>query len=409
MDAHTTPSANVTIREWANAHTDSLTDVRRQLHAHPELSGQEYVTTEFLLRSLEGAGLDPRRLPVGTGLVCDIGPAGSDARPTLAIRADIDALAMPDLKSVPYRSTVDGVAHACGHDVHTTIMLGVALFLAEHRDLLVEPIRVIFQPAEEQVPGGALAVIDAGGLDGIEAILGLHCDPKLETGRIGLRAGPITSAADLATIVLTGPGGHTARPELTVDLATVAARTVCDLPAAVRSLIEEPADLKVVFGAIRAGDAANVIPTRAELRVALRTQSLAVWEQLPALFEKSLVECLDGSGAGYTLDYTTGVPPVVNDPELVEVVRRAATREFGAAAVAPAVQSWGGDDFAWYTQRIPGVYVRLGVHEPDATAPLLDLHAGMFDVDERSIPLGVRLVLAALDEFHRRPVAGPSV
>jgi amidohydrolase len=193
--------------------------LRRNLHAHPELSGQERATTDLVHERLELAGLDPRRLTVGTGLVCDIVPDGADISPTgtfdggLALRADLDALAMADEKDVAYRSQVDGVSHACGHDVHTTVVLGTALYFAHHRDALAGPLRFIFQPAEERVPGGALDVLTDDGLGGVAAIVGLHCEPKLDVGTIGLKPGAISSAADMAVITLSGPGGHTARPE----------------------------------------------------------------------------------------------------------------------------------------------------------------------------------------------------
>ena len=195
-----------------------LVEVRRDLHRHPELSREERRTTDLLADALSHVGLSPRILPSGTGLLCDIGPEP----PTVAFRADLDALPILDTKDVSYRSRVDGVTHACGHDVHATVVLGTGLALARMaaRGELHHGVRLVFQPAEEVVPGGALDVIAAGGLDGIHRIYAVHCDPGVDVGQVGLRAGPITAASDHIEVLLTGPGGHTARPHLTADLVS---------------------------------------------------------------------------------------------------------------------------------------------------------------------------------------------
>lgn len=398
MTAESVPEHPRAIDAWLAVHGEGLIAFRRNLHAHPELSGEEHSTSEFVSERLEIAGLETRGLTSGTGLLCDIDPEGIHG-PRLALRADLDALAMSDEKDVHYRSQVPGVAHACGHDVHTTVMLGTALYFAHHPEHLPGRLRFIFQPAEERVPGGALDVLADGGLDGVDAIVGLHCAPQFDVGQMGLRAGAITSAADMATITLSGPGGHTARPENTVDIVAVVAQLVQEVPRRVAAMLDDPSEIKIVFGAVHAGDATNVIPTHGELRVSIRTPSVGVWEKIEQFFERALAEVVSESGAEYSLDYIDGVPPVVNDASIIELVRDAVIGEFGSNAVAEAVQSWGGDDFAWYTRELPGAYVRLGVHDPDGGQPRLDLHVGHFDVDERAIALGVRLMVATAEEF----------
>lgn len=385
-----------TIDTWLHEHSEGLIAFRRYLHAHPEISGRESATTDAIAERLSLAGIPARRLSTGTGLIADLHPE-TVTGPALALRADIDALAMEDEKDVPYRSQVPGVAHACGHDVHTSVMLGTALYFSHHRDELPGPLRFLFQPAEERVPGGALDVIRDGGLEQVGAVIGVHCEPKMDIGSIGLRSGPISSAADMARITLHGPGGHTARPELTADLITIAARVITELPARVAAQLADPSQVKLVFGAVRGGDAANVVPSSLELKASVRTPSSDVWEQLPDLVGRALGDLLDGTGAEHDLDYTHGVPPVVNDVSVTRVIRRAVHAEFGASAIVEATQSWGGDDFAWFTREVPGAYVRLGVHDP-ARSERLDLHAGHFDVDERSIALGVRLMVATVRE-----------
>jgi amidohydrolase len=395
----TSPDAR--LADWIAEHGEGLIALRRNMHAHPEVSGQEHATTELVRERLELAGMHPRLLAVGTGLVCDLVPDDSTAstQPMMALRADLDALAMDDRKDVSYRSQVPGVAHACGHDVHTTVVLGTALYFAHHRDQLPGPLRFVFQPAEERVPGGALDVIGDDGIAGVSAIVGIHCEPKLDAGIIGLKSGSISSAADMVCITLSGPGGHTARPELTVDLLTVAATVVTELPNRVRAALPPDSEVKIVFGAMHGGDAANVIPTQCELRASVRTPTLEVWDMLPEVVEQCVADLLVDSGAGFEVAYTHGVPPVVNDAAVTDVVARAVTNEFGPDAIASVQQSWGGDDFAWFTREIPGSYVRLGVHDAEGDGPRLDLHAGHFDVDERSIALGVRLLVATTKAY----------
>ncbi len=385
----TTPSLD----DWIDEHAEELVAFRRHLHAHPELSGEEYETTETIVERLQAAGLAPRVFASGTGAVCDIG-AGSDR---IALRADIDALAMDDLKEVDYRSRIPGRAHACGHDVHTTTVLGAALFLAHHPGL-VRPVRAIFQPAEERVPGGAISVIDDGGLDEVSEIVGLHCDPRLDVGHVGLRAGPLTSAADMARIRLHGPGGHTARPDETVDLIPVASRVVSGIRDEVHRRLHDPDDIRMAFGALRAGDAANVIPTTAELRLSVRSRSAETWETIAGVIGDAVADLIAGTGATFDVEYVKGVPPVVNDAAVTDRITGIARRRLGAEAVTPATHSWGGDDFAWYLREVPGTFVRLGTRNPDWSEPPLDLHVGNFDADERAIGVGIRvLVGAALD------------
>ena len=386
------------VDSWLDEHGEDLIALRRNLHAHPELSGREFATTELIAERLELAGLEPRRRSCGTGLICDIGEVSRNVG-RFAVRADIDALGMPDEKTVAYRSQVEGVCHACGHDVHTTMSLGMALFFAHHRDLLPGPLRCIFQPAEEVVPGGALDVLADDGLADVDAIVALHCSPKREVGQIGTRVGSITSAADMIKITLKGPGGHTARPELTVDMIALAAQVIGELPRRVAEALDEPGDVKLVFGSVHAGDAANVIPATCALEASVRTPSVDTWRALPKLVDRALRELIDPTGASFTLDYVHGVPPVVNDASVTESVRAAARRCLGDDALVEVERSWGGDDFAWYTEGVPGTYVRLGVHDP-AAANYLDLHVGRFDVDERAIAVGVKLlVMSAVEHF----------
>lgn len=382
--------ASAAVEAYLGEHESGLVALRRQLHVHPELGGFETATTQAIEEELRAAGLSPVRLAVGTGLVCDIGPA---AGPLVALRADIDALALSDDKEVPYRSQVAGVAHACGHDVHTAAVVGAGRALARILDGGAVPgrVRLIFEPREESAHPGAVDVIAEGWLGGVQAIFGLHCAPKLDVGSLGVRVGPITAAADLIELQVTGPGGHTARPQLTVDLVSVLGRIIEQLPAAVDARTGGKRLLNIVFGAVQAGDAANAIPTRGLLRATLRTPDRDAWTAAPGLLEAALAEVLEGTGAGWTLQHHRGVPPVVNDAAATALLAASARAVLGPDAVVPTEQSMGGDSFAWYLEHVPGSYGRLGVHDP-ASAQSLDLHAGSFDVDERAIGHGVRIL-----------------
>jgi amidohydrolase len=390
------PPLQAALDAFLDAHLEELITFRRELHAHPELSGEEHETTARVAERLRVAGLTPRVLPRGTGLICDLPAGAADADGAIvALRADLDALAMDDETTVPYRSQIPGVAHACGHDVHTTVVLGAGLALTRLLATDAAPagtVRLLFEPAEESARGGAVDVIEAGGLTGVSWLFGLHCEPKLDAGQIGVRVGAITSAADLVTIRLHGPGGHTARPHLTVDLVAVAGRLAAELPEALRKL--DPS-LNLVFGALHAGDAANVIPATAELRGTLRTPDRVGWDAAPALLEAGLQALVEPTGATFELEHCRGVPPVVNDEDATLLFAGAAAASLGPDAVTASEQSAGGDDFAWYAELVRSTYARLGVHDPSSTGSRRDLHASTFDVDEHAIAVGVRVLVHA--------------
>ena len=390
------------VDDWVAANQPQLVATRRHLHAHPELGYAEFETTSFLEQRLRHHGLTPRRLPTGTGLVVDVGSGG----PVVVLRADIDALALADLKDVPYASTREGLAHACGHDVHTTVVLGVAMALAS-MDGLPGTVRCVFQPAEETVPGGATEVVASGVLDGASRAFALHCDPSIPAGKVGLRTGAITAACDRMDVTLLGPGGHTARPQLTVDLVDALGRLITDLPGLLSRQVDPRAGMSLVWGAVQAGVAANAIPQRGQLRGTVRVLDREAWRDAEGLM-RSLVERVAATtGAEVDVDYIRGVPPVVNDPRAVALLRAAALETVGHDQVVLSPQSMGGEDFGWFADVMPIALARLGTHGGGAP---LDLHRGTFDVDERAIGVGVRLLartaLHALEADAAPPRSG---
>jgi amidohydrolase len=381
------------LAERVDAYAAELVALRRDLHAHPELSWQEVRTTTRVADRLRQAGLDPRVLPSGVGLLCAL---GSGSGPVRALRADIDALPLPDVKDVPYRSTVADVTHACGHDVHTAVVLGAGLVLADlaAAGRRVGRVRLVFQPAEEVLPGGAVAVIAAAGLAEVDRIFAVHCDPRLTVGQIGLRVGPITAASDRVSVRLSGPGGHSARPQLTGDLVHALGTILNQTPAALSRRVDPRAGLSLVWGRVAAGTAANVIPRSGELDGTLRCLDPATWETAPGLVTEIIEALVAPYRVHAAVEVVRGVPPCVNEAESVRVLTEAASTALGPESVRTTEQSLGGEDFAWYLQQVPGALARLGV-APPGTAGELDLHRGDFDVDERAIAVGVRLLVAA--------------
>jgi amidohydrolase len=386
------------IERSAKRYDDELVALRRDLHAHPELGGSEVRTTALLLERLTKAGLEPRRLPGGTGLLCDI-DGGTDllgGRRRIGLRADIDALPLPDEKAVPYRSTVSGVCHACGHDVHTAAVLGAGLVLQDlARDgALPGSARLVMQPAEEIMLAGATDTVAACAVDGVDRIFALHCDPREVVGRIGLKVGGITASADQLTVRLTGRGGHTARPHLTADVVFALGEVITRLPGALSRRVDPRSGLSLVWGRVSAGTSPNVIPDRGEVSGTVRSLDPVAWDRANELIPVLAREIVAPYGVHCEVDYVRGVPPVMNEPASVGVLAGAVRSVLGEDGVSATEQSLGGEDFAWYLERVPGALMRLGVRGR-VDEQVGDLHRGDFDVDERAIGIGVRVLVAA--------------
>jgi amidohydrolase len=375
---------------WLASRGAELVAVRRHIHAHPELSHQEFETAALVAQHLKNAGLNPRLLPKGNGVICDVGSGDR----VVALRADLDALPLPDTKDVPYRSTVDNVCHACGHDVHTTILLGTGLALAQlaQRDELPGRVRLLFQPAEECMPSGAPEVIAAGGLRDVTSIYALHCQPQLPVGLVGVRSGPFTAAADKVEVRITGPGGHTARPHMTADLVHALGRVIVDVPSLLDRRLDARAGVSMVWGAVHAGDAANTIPGEGIVRGTVRVLNRDAWRAVPGLVTELVHSVVAGTGADVEVTYTRGVPPVVNDRLTTAIVAGAAGAALGPDRVVEAEISMGGEDYSFYLEQVPGTMIRLGVGIPGSDVKF-DIHQSAFDVDERSIGYGVRVMV----------------
>jgi amidohydrolase len=385
------PAARDEIDRLTKSFESELIEFRRDLHRQPELGHEEHLTTASIVERLTEAGLEPRVLSSGTGVICDIsGTTGETA--SLGFRADIDALPLQDVKDVPYRSQRPGICHACGHDAHTAAVLGTGLVLAELRqlELLHRSVRLIFQPAEELTPGGSLDVLADGEIDSLQRVFALHCDPKLEVGRLGFRSGAITAGADRIRVSMHGPGGHTARPHLTADLVYALGAVITELPGLLSRLADPRAGLSVVWGQVHSGGVANAIPQEGFVEGTLRCLDVRVWESVHTVVPNLVRSLAAPFGIDVDVEMHKSVPPCVNDEVSTDLLRAVARDVFGSSQVTTTDQSLGGEDFAWILKRAPGALVRLGVRRPDVT-DVGDLHRGSFDVDEAAIGVGVRL------------------
>ena len=403
--ADTDAARRAEIVRLAGALNERLIAIRRDIHAHPEIGNHEYRTTALIVDHLERVGLVAKVLPIGTGAYCDVLPGGfDDSSGLVGLRADIDALTIPDGKTVDYASKIPGVCHACGHDVHTAILLGVGIVLARLRDLDLLPrgVRLIFQPAEETSPGGALNAIEGGVLHDLTEIYALHCDPRTDVGQIALKVGPITSAVDQVNITLSGAGGHTSRPQLTQDIigALGALATMTQLLLSRR--IDPRSGVSLMWGSMHSGSVANAIPRTGEIVGTLRALDAAGWRLAKQLIPELAAEIVKPFGVEVEVVVTDGVPPAVNHPRGVRRLTRAAEEMLGPDSVTATEQSLGGEDFSWMLQQVPGALGRLGVRTPGEICP--DIHQPTFVVDERCIPAGLKVLAEVATTFERAAI-----
>ncbi|GAA0999840.1 M20 family metallopeptidase [Nocardiopsis tropica] len=382
-----TTGASARVDEWLQRKSDWLRDFRRDLHAHPELSWREQRTTKVVFEALTAAGLHPRKLST-TGLVCDLGPSTGER---VALRADMDALPIHEATGLDFQSGNPGVSHACGHDAHTTILLGTALALAEADAAgeLAVGVRLIFQPAEEVMPGGALSAVRDGVMDGVSRIYALHCDPRIEVGRIGVRSGAITSAADHVEVILHSPGGHTSRPHLTSDLIYGMGTVITGLPGVLSRRVDPRSGTIMVWGAANGGSAPNAIPQIGALHGTVRTGEHHIWATLEPLVRDIIDGLLSPLRIKYEVNYTRGVPPVINE-ERATAILSAAALAVSPDGVTDTPQSGGGEDFSWYLEESPGAMARLGVWSGEGRQ--YDLHQPDFVLDERALEMGVKVL-----------------
>ncbi|MBO6576280.1 MAG: amidohydrolase [Rhodothermales bacterium] len=377
-----------------------LTDIRRHLHRHPEIGLHEYDTARFIRDLFERRGLEVVGPLARTGLYVDI--VGAADGPTVAYRADIDALPIDDRKDVEYRSTREGLAHLCGHDAHTTIAIGTALLLAERRDRLKGTVRVFFQPNEEGIPSGAPLMIRDGVLEGVSAAFASHVDPTLPTGVFGLITGAATASADRFRVIVRGPStGHSARPHQSADTVWIATNVMNTLYQVVGRRTDARHGTVLAVCRLRGGDAYNVIPQEVEFGGTVRCTAREDRDTVRTLIAETAQRTAAQFGAETVVDFDHGAPPVLNDHKLVGLVRETITGMFGEDAIfdIPA-PSMGAEDFAHYLTHVPGMLLRVGTSDGPATS--YPLHDSCFDIDEAVFGKAPRMLAAMLEAYLER-------
>ena len=379
------------IRHLAKQYAPDFIAIRHHLHAHPELSYQEFETSKFVQEQLTRTGI-PFQVMAGTGVVGLLKGRNADSR-VIALRADMDALPIEEENDVPYRSKNVGVMHACGHDVHTTVLLGAARVLHELKDEWEGTVKLIFQPGEEKNPGGASLMIKEGVLENPapQAIFGLHVHPGLEMGKLSFRGGMVMASADELYITIRGKGGHAAAPHLTVDTILVASHLIVALQQII-SRNRNPLSPSVLsITSVQGGHTTNVIPSEVRLMGTFRAMDEEWRFRAHELIRKLATELVHSMGAEIDLHIDVGYPMVYNNEALDRVARMEAREYMGADRVLETEVRMGAEDFGYYTRQIPGCFYRLGVMnlEKGITA---GVHTPRFNIDESAIEIGVGMM-----------------
>jgi len=367
---------------------------RRHLHRRPELSGEEHETTRYIADRLRGLGI--RHLDfAGPGVVAQI-DAGRAGGPIVALRADIDALPVPEDGAKATVSERPGVSHACGHDGHTAILLTVAEWAAAHVDRLRTSVRFIFQSSEEQIPSGAERLVRMGALEGVDHIFGLHLWQELDRGNVGVVDGAMMASTDDFDITLRGPGGHGAMPQESIDLIVTAARLVTDLQTIVGRKQDPLRPLVITTGHLEAHGNHNVLPAQALLQGTVRALDQETRDDAQRWLTEATDAAAAQSGADIDLVYRRGTPPVINDPVAAAFVRTAAENHCSDAVVAPVRPVMGGEDFSFYLEQRPGAFAFIGMGGPLSRH---GHHTPLFDIDEEVLITGVELMVGIIHEY----------
>lgn len=365
---------------------------RRHLHQHPELSYQEFETTKWLKARLGELGLKILPLKMETGVLAEW--TGTKSGPVVAIRSDIDALPIVERSAVPYVSKNPGCMHACGHDVHMATVLGAASVLTELREYVPGTVRFIFQPAEELPPGGARPMIANGALKNVRMIFGLHVEPHIKAGKIGLRDGATMASVFDFELIIRGQSGHAARPHLAIDAIVAAAEVIQSLQIIVSREIDPIEPIAITFGKIEGGTASNVIADEVRLAGTARSLSPKTFRKLPGVIKRTVAGVCKARGASYVLKPISDYPVMVNTPAANRILARNFEQLFGKRKLERIPPVLGGEDFACYLEKVPGAMFRLGTMNKAIKADK-PWHSPEFRVDESAMPIGTALLAAS--------------
>lgn len=379
--------------EWFSEHENWMVEIRRHLHRFPELSHHEKQTTRFVKEQLEQWNIPAVSL-TGKDVIGTL--QGGKPGKTVALRADMDALPVLEETGLPFVSTVPGVMHACGHDGHTAILLTIAKVFAEHKEHIPGTIKFVFQHAEEVVPGGAMELVQAGVMDEVDGVFGLHLWQPVDKGLVAAKSGPLMAGTDEFTITIHGRGGHGSMPHDTIDPVVIAAHLITQLQTVVSRRINPLSPAVVSIGKVQAGEAFNVIPDKATLSGTVRYFDRAVGEQAQHWIRKITEGLCEGFSATCSIDYTPGDPPVINDEWMNRIVVQSAIAAVGEERVTVASPSMGGEDFSYYLQRKRGAYFFVGMGGDVSQYPH---HHPRFDIDESVMPYAAHILAGSALRF----------
>jgi amidohydrolase len=369
---------------------------RRHLHQHPELSFEEKKTSQFVYHTLQAFGGFELTRPTKTSVMARL--VGSEPGRVLALRADMDALPILEENEFEFASQNPGVMHACGHDGHTAMLLAVAKLLSKLRGQIRGEVRFLFQHAEELFPGGAQEMVQAGVMEGVDAVLGAHLWAPLEVGKIAVKSGHLMAAPDTFYLTIRGRGGHAAQPHLTVDAISVAAQVITNLQHVVARYNDPLDPLVLSVTKIVGGTTHNVLPDAVELCGTVRTFKQELRESVPTWMERIVKGITEAHGATYEFSYEHGYRPVINDEKMTQMMRQALLGAFGSDVVVDAVPTMGGEDFSAFQQQAPGTFFFIGAGNPDKGIVYPHHHA-RFTIDEEALAIGVKAFLAGVFKF----------
>ena len=388
--------------EKAFGELETLRSIRRDIHQHPELGMQETRTAALIAEQLGKLGIEVETGVAGTGVVGLLRGGGQGK--TVALRADIDALPMQDQKKESYASQTPGVAHSCGHDAHTAIQLGAAMLLSEKKDTLSGNVKFIFQPSEDTLPGGAVPMIEAGVLDHpkVDAIFSLHLYPQFEQGTVAVKPGRASTSSISFTLSIRGTGGHVGMPHKVLNPVLMAALGITNTQSMLPKSLAPGEPLIFEFASIHGGTVGNIVPPEVVLKGGIRVSSPELLEEMIGRFDTLIRGIVESAGGSYNLELQKGYPTIVNDPELVALWQKAAAKVVGENRVLEHDQIMtGGDDAAYFQQRVPGVYWWLGIlnEEKGFNQPL---HSPYFDFNEEVLAVGAAVQAQAVVEYFQK-------
>jgi amidohydrolase len=385
------------LNNWLSENEKKIIELRHWLHEHPEVGFNEFETADHLQELLKSVGYKIIQTPeMKTGFTCQY---GSGDGPVLGIRCDMDALLVQEISDALYKSKNNGVMHACGHDAHMTIVTSLALYIMDAKPEISGKIRFIFQPAEEQAPGGAIAMIDGGAIDGVDHIIGGHVLPKLTSHKIGLKHGPMAATVEMIEIELKGPGGHTSRPAESVDLIWAMSHLILSLEESIRHHLDQQDPVVLAFGKVNGGNTFNVLPDKIALNGTLRYLNTELKGRLHDIFDETVkgVERMTDAKISWSIPYTS--PGVFNDKAVTDILIQAAEQSIGIENIEFMKESsMGGEDFAYYLEHIPGSYYRIGCFDGHST----DVHTPTFDIDDNCIPTAVKVLEKTVEIYFKK-------